>query len=95
MKTDELLAMKLELNERSTRSSQALTDYCKPFKGAMGLTSDECRQSEQYKQLKRQFDTDWLNLRAFNKMHSKNKDLQKAIRDDIHARRIAKASLVI
>lgn len=57
MTTDELLAMKLELNERSTKSSQALADYCKPYKGAMGLTSDECRQSEKYKQLKQQFDT--------------------------------------
>ena len=92
MNIDELLAMKLELNEQSTKSSQDLTDYCKPYGRAMGLTSDECRQSEQYKQLKRQFDTDWYNLRAFNQLHNKNKDLQKAIRDDIHARRLAKAS---
>jgi hypothetical protein len=87
MTTQELLAIKLELNAKSTASSQALTDYCKPFQGNMGLISDECRQSDEYKRLKAQFNTDWNNLRAFNKATSKNKDLQKAIKQNILERR--------
>lgn len=90
MNTQELLAIKLDLNAKSTESSQALTDYCKPYRGAMGLISDECKQSDEYKRLKQQFDADWHKLRAFNQATSKNKDLQKAIKANIMERRMAK-----
>ena len=90
MSTQELLAIKLDLIAKSDESSQALTDYCKSYRGAMGLVSDECKQSDEYKQLKRQFDTDWQNLRAFSQATSKNKDLQKAIKANIMERRMAK-----
>lgn len=90
MSTEELLQIKKELNQKSTDSSQALSSYCQPFRGAMGLTSVECQQSEEYKRLKRQFDADWHNLRAFNQATRKNKELLKAIKADIMQRRLTK-----
>lgn len=91
MTTQELLRIKKELNAKSTASSQALTSYCRPFQGAMGLISVECKQSPEYKRLKLAFDADWHTLRAFNHANRKNKDLQKAIRADIMERRTKKA----
>jgi uncharacterized protein YjaG (DUF416 family) len=90
MTTQELLDIKLGLNAKSMASSQALNDYCKPFRGTMGLISDECQRSDEYKRLKQQFDTDWRNLRTFNKATSKNKELQRALKADIQQRRQAK-----
>lgn len=92
MTTAQLLKTKKTLNQRSTKSSQALTDYCKDFKGAMGLVSDECRNSDTYKKLKAQFNADWQALRSFNQATSKNKELQKAIRADIMQRRMSKVA---
>lgn len=88
MTTDELLAIKLQLNEETMESSQALTDYCKPFQGNMGLISEECRQSDEYKILKQNYNAKFQSLGDFNRATSKNKELQKAIRDEINQRRI-------
>ena len=90
MTTKQLFAIKMQLNEKFTANSQALTDYCKPFKGLMGLVSDECRNSDTYKKLKAQSNYDWQTLRAFNGLHYKNKELIQATRDDIMARRLSK-----
>lgn len=89
MITQELLNEKLRLNNASMASSQALTSYCRPFRGAMGLVNDECKQSQEYKQLQAQFNHDWQALRAFNKANSKNKELQRAIKDEIIQRRLS------
>jgi hypothetical protein len=91
MTTQELLTIKLELNNKSTIASQALTDYCAPFRGAMGLVSDECHEQESYKAYKKAYAIAHNNLRAFNKATSKNKELQKAIKENIMQRRMAKA----
>lgn len=91
MTTEQLLEIKLQLNERVTNSSQALTSYCKPFRGEMGLVSDECKQSKEYKILQQNYNADFQSLRAFNKVTSKNKDLQKAVKANILARRKAVA----
>lgn len=92
MKTQELLSVKLELNDKAMAASQALTNYCVPFKGPMGLISDECRNSDQYKALQQAYVLAHNNLRAFNQATNKNKDLQKALRENIMQRRMAKAS---
>ncbi len=91
MTTQELLTIKLQLNDEAMAASQALTNYCKPFQGTMGLVTDECRQSDTYKQLNSAYALAHNNLRAFNKATSKNKDLQKAIRENIMQRRLDKA----
>ena len=90
MTTQQLLEVKNKLGDKMFKSSQALTDYCKPFRGAMGLTSDECRQSSEYKTLRQQFELDKHNLRAFNQATNKNKELQQAVKDQILERRLAK-----
>lgn len=92
MTTQELLAVRRKLIDVNTASSQALTDYCKPFQGNMGLISDECRQSDEYKQLKQAFDISWHNLRQFNQATRKNKEFQKAIKQEIMQRRKAHVS---
>lgn len=92
MTTQELLTVRRKLIDVNTVNSQALTDYCKPFQGNMGLISDECRNSGTYKQLKQAFDQSWANLRAFNQATHKNKDLQKAIKEEIMQRRLAKVT---
>ena len=89
MTTKELFKQKMTLNKKSTESSQALADYCQQYRGAMGLISNECRDSEEYKKLKLEFDTNWHKLRVFNGLHNKNKDLQKLIKEDIMERRMA------
>ena len=91
MTTQELLTVKLELNDKATTASQALTSYCMPFKTVMGLVTDECRNSEQYKALQQAYVLAHNNLRAFNQTTTKNKELQKAIRENIMQRRMNKA----
>lgn len=92
MTTQELLKIKLELNDKAMSASQALTDYCKPFQGTMGLISDECRNSDEYKAYKLAYAVAHNNLRAFNQATNKNKELQKALRENIMQRRMAKVS---
>lgn len=92
MTTQELLTVRRKLIDVNTDNSQALTDYCKPFQGNMGLISEECKQSDEYKQLKRAFDQSWHNLRQFNQATRKNKELQKAIKQEIMQRRMSKAT---
>lgn len=92
MTTQELLTVRRKLIDINQANSQALTDYCKPFQGNMGLISDECRKSAKYIDLKRAFDLSWHNLRQFNQATRKNKELQKAIKQEIMQRRTAKVS---
>lgn len=93
MDIKQLLAIKLKLNAEVTTASQELTSYCAPYRGVMGLVSDECKASKQYKTLNHSYAVTFNKLRAFNKEHSKNKELQKAIHADIIQRREAKAAL--
>ena len=92
MTTQELLAIKLQLNNNASESSQRLTDWCSDKRGAMGLLNDDAKQSETYEVLSAQYNYDKDVLRQFNFMHRKNKELQKAIKDNIMQRRLNKLS---
>lgn len=89
MTTEQLLATKLQLNANATESSARLAGWCSDKRGVMGLLNDDAKQSETYKILSAQYAYDHEILRQFNKLHSKNKELQKAIKENIMQRRLA------
>ena len=94
MTTSELLATKLQLNANATESSQRLTDWASDKRGVMGLLNDDAKNSETYKVLKAQYAYDHEMLGQFNFTHRKNKELLKAIKDNIMQRRITKANQI-
>lgn len=80
MDIKQLLAVKRQLNANATESSARLATWAADKRGAMGLLSDEAKQSSEYKTLSKQYADDHNTLRQYNKLVSKNKEYQKALK---------------
>ena len=83
----QLLNIRRQLIDQSDKASKALVEYCKPFKGSMGLVSDECRKSTTYIHLKNIYELSKKALQVFNQGTRHNKEFQKAIKEEIMQRR--------
>lgn len=93
MTTNELLELRTELDEASMTASYTLNEYCKPYRIANGLITDECRNTDRYMELSAAYVRDFNQLRAFNSLHSKNKEYQKARLAEIRAHRFRNATV--
>jgi phosphopantetheine adenylyltransferase len=77
----ELLELKEMLVAHVDAASTALNKGCKPHQSIMGLTSDEYRSTEEYKQLCREYQAAKQLLEAFWKLVRGNKEFAKANRE--------------
>ena len=90
MTTQELLDIRRNLIIATDEASHALVMACRPYRGDMGLVSDEFRATELYKSLSAYYNQTKEALRQWNHAMRHNKEYQKAVRDEIMQRRLAK-----
>lgn len=87
MNTQTIVKRWRELVDNSSKASQALTDYAKPFQGAMGLVPQEIRVSQEYRTMENNYLMTKNALMIFNKLYGKDKVIQKAIKEEILSQR--------
>lgn len=88
-KTDPVFRRR-QLIEAADMASKTLNEFTSPFKGEMGLIPKEVMDSLDYKTLSRAYQEARNNLGTFNKLYSKDKNVQKAFREEsISRRRVA------
>lgn len=69
MKPTEAAKLRRELIDAMDYASDKLVKFCKPYRGDMGLVSDECKNSAEYKCLNSAYQIAKSTLAVFNKHH--------------------------
>ncbi len=86
----DLLSKRRQLINDMDVSSQALTDATAKQRGAMGIVPKEVMDGSQIKMLQQEYNARKYELAQFNKTNNPNKELQKAIKEELIAKRTQK-----